>query len=85
MQSVTGGPDHSGPSGARPMVTFIKELGKRWKHHVLTGQKYKRKAKNGMIMENKLSFGQEERSNSLHSWRNLVKLHDRSEPAFSPI
>jgi len=85
VQSVTGGPDHSGPLGARPVVPFIKELGKRQKHHVLTGQKYKRKAKNGMIMENQLSFDQEERSRSLHSWRNLVKLHDRSEPAFSPI
>lgn len=28
---------------------------------MLTGQKYKRKAKNGMIMKNKVSFGQEEK------------------------
>ena len=84
MQSVTGGPAHSGPLGARPVVTFIKKLGKRQKHHLFTGQKYKRRAKNGMIIENQLSFDQEERSRSLHNWRNLVKLHDRSEPAFSP-
>ena len=30
-------------------------------HHVLTGQKCKRNGKNGMIMENKVSFSQEEK------------------------